>query len=137
MWRRIVFVISIRISAWENVSVLFAVAALYCIWCFLSCHVCTQYCAECCVKLFLISDLDAGHLVKEVSVKTMSYWHHVRRSNIRLTSDRRWWYQYDVVLMLIVVSRIFEQLKYKLPWQGANVFNRMFSFGCDDVISVR
>ena len=36
---------------------------------------------------------------------TTSYWHHARRSDVRLTSDRCTWCQYDVVLMSTFVLR--------------------------------
>ena len=37
-------------------------------------------------------------LLTTINVKTTLYWHHVRRSDVKLTADRRTWCQYDVVL---------------------------------------
>ena len=34
----------------------------------------------------------------QINIKTTSYWHHVRQSDVNLTSDRRIWCQYEVVL---------------------------------------
>ena len=41
------------------------------------------------------------------SIKTTSYWHHGRRSDLRLTPDWRTWCQYDVVLTLYQNGIIF------------------------------
>ena len=41
------------------------------------------------------------------SIKTTSYWHHGRRSDLRLTPDWRTWCQYDVVLTLYQNGIVF------------------------------
>ena len=45
-----------------------------------------------------------------VIIKTTSYWHHVRQSDVNLNSGRRTWCQYDVVLTLDQLNRKWNML---------------------------
>ena len=54
-----------------------------------------------------------------IYIKTSSCWHHVRRSDVRLTWDRCTWFQYDVVLTGMRCTRM-DYDKRKLVCQGVN-----------------